>query len=323
MADDDRAHRTSDVPADLKEEREAFVRQFLRRGFELTEDVLAESRGLREQLALAQEDNARLRAALASSDAIRDLIKKIETLESERGELVSKTSTLAEASRQHEERTSEIEQELHDLANLYIASSHLHATLSVRGVVRHMRELLQQLLGADRFAIFVLREPDRATVLTSEGIDEATVVVVGEGPIGVAIATGRSRVVEGPPQPPGSMESPLAVIPLRVRERVLGAIVVVSVFEQKERWAAVDHELLDLMGAQAGIALVSARLFAGVADARALLPGIDALLASSSTPSTPPPPLSPLMSSREAPPPDPTLSPLGAPPRGPRRGEDV
>lgn len=289
MADDDRAHRTSDVPADLKEEREAFVRQFLRRGFELTEDVLSENRDLRTQMQKMQEDNARLRAALASNDAIKDLIKKIDVLEIERQSLVSQSNTLAESSRRSEERTSEVEQELHDLANLYIASSHLHATLSVRGVVRHMRELLQQLLGAEKYAIFVLREPDRATVLVAEGIDPATVVVVGEGPIGTAIATGRSRVVEGPPQPPGTLESPLAVIPLRVRERVLGAIVVASVFEQKERWAAVDHELLDLMGAQAGIALVAARLFAGVADARALLPGIDALLVPTGA-SIPPPP---------------------------------
>lgn len=288
MADDDRAHRTSDVPADLKEEREAFVRQFLRRGFELTEDVLAENRTLRAQLTQAQEDNARLRAALASADAIRDLVKRIDGLEAERHELLSQSRSLAESSKKNEERTSEVEQELHDLANLYIASSHLHATLSVRGVVRHMRELLQQLLGAERYAIFVLREPDRASVLVAEGVDLATVIAVGEGPVGAAIATGRSRIAEGPPQPPGALESPLAVIPLRVRERILGAIVIVSVFEQKERWAAVDHELLELMGAQAGIALVAARLFAGVSDARSLLPGIDALLVPAGA-STPPP----------------------------------
>src|SRR5882757_7711677 len=115
MADDDRAHRTSDVPADLKEEREAFVRQFLRRGFELTEDVLSENRDLRTQMQKMQEDNARLRAALASNDAIKDLIKKIDVLEIERQSLVSQSNTLAESSRQSEERTSEVEQELHDL----------------------------------------------------------------------------------------------------------------------------------------------------------------------------------------------------------------
>src|SRR4249920_109038 len=112
MADDDRAHRTSDVPADLKEEREAFVRQFLRRGFELTEDVLAENRTVRAQMQKLQEDNARLRSALASSDAIKDLIKKIDTLETERQDLVTQQSTLAESSRRSEERTSEVEQEL-------------------------------------------------------------------------------------------------------------------------------------------------------------------------------------------------------------------
>jgi hypothetical protein len=290
MAEDDRDHRSSDVPADLKEEREAFVRQFLRRGFELTEDVLAENRRLREQMQRVTEDNERLRQHLASTDAIRDLLRKIQELEAEREALASHRAVLEGSSKQYEERTSELEAELHDLANLYIASSHLHATLSVRGVVRHMRELLQQLLGAERYAIFILREPDRATVLAAEGVDEGEVVVVGEGAIGQAIATGKARVVEGPPQPPGTLASPLAIIPLRVRERILGAIVVVSVFEQKERWAAVDHELLDLMGSQAGVALVSARMFAGVADARTLLAGLDALLASPGAGSIAPPP---------------------------------
>jgi hypothetical protein len=79
--------------------------------------------------------------------------------------------------------------------------------------------------------VYLLRENDIATVLVQEGLDEAPPVVVGEGAVGVVIATGKSRIVEGSPQPAGTLESPLAVIPLRVRERVLGAIVVVSVFE--------------------------------------------------------------------------------------------
>jgi nitrate/nitrite-specific signal transduction histidine kinase len=281
MTDDDRERRNSDLPADLKEEREAFVRQFLRRGFEVTEEVLAESRTLRQQLGQLREENAILRSHLASTDAIRDLVRKIDHLEGERRELLTRGAELEDSTKKSEERTNEVEQELHDLANLYIASSHLHATLSVRGVVRHMRELLQQLLGAERYAVYLLRENDIATVLVQEGLDDAPEVVVGEGAIGQAIAAGKSRIVEGSPQPAGTLESPLAVVPLRVRERVLGAIVVVSVFEQKERWAAVDHELLDLMGAQAGIALVSARLFANVSDARGLLVDLDSLLGGS------------------------------------------
>ena len=151
-----RGQRTSDVPVDLTRERETFVRQFLRKGVELTETVLEENKTLHDKLNAAQREIAMLRAQVASDDAIRDLIKKIDSLESERNKLLEKSTELEETTRQKETRNVEVEQELHDLANLYIASSHLHSTLSVRGVVKHLKELLQQLVGADIYAIYLM-----------------------------------------------------------------------------------------------------------------------------------------------------------------------
>ena len=152
---EDREQRISDVPVDLGREREFVVRQFLRRGVEVTEEVLAENRELRSEVDALRAEATRLRSQIASDDAIRDLLRKIETLEVERGSLLKQGEKLAERSTETQLKHEEIEQELHDLANLYIASSHLHSTLSVRGVVRHVMELLQQLLGAERYCLYV------------------------------------------------------------------------------------------------------------------------------------------------------------------------
>ena len=75
---DDRTRRPSDLPGDLVREREAFVRSFLKKGFELTEELLVENTGLRGEIARVRDENARLRAAVASSEAIRDLpVRKV------------------------------------------------------------------------------------------------------------------------------------------------------------------------------------------------------------------------------------------------------
>lgn len=301
MSDDERERRTSEHPADLTREREQFVRQFLRKGVEVTESLLEENREVRDQLQRVREENARLRAQVASDDAIRDLLKKIEQLEGERRSLLAKSDELDQRTRQNEVRTTEIEQELHDLANLYIASSHLHATLSVRGVVKHLSELLQQLMGGDKYAIYLLdREGQRARPLLSENLGTlADVPVNGESAIGVAIMTGVSRIRDEQPLPPGTLEEPLAIVPMVVRGTCVGVIVIASVLAQKERWAAVDHALFDFLGSHGGTALIAANQYASASDPRNALDGIERHLAaaqgglpSSASKSSAPPPSS-------------------------------
>src|SRR5690606_8823314 len=102
--------RASDRPADLSRERESFVRQFLRKGVELTESLIEDNEALRADLAEAQREMARLRAQIASDDAIRDLLRKIETLEVERNKLLARSTALEESTRRTENRNFEVEQ---------------------------------------------------------------------------------------------------------------------------------------------------------------------------------------------------------------------
>ncbi len=81
---------------------------------------------------------------------------------------------------------------------------------------------------------------------------------MGEGPIGRTALTGEPYV----PVAPGADESGLtACIPLRLRDRVYGALALFRLLPQKSgRLESIDHELLDLLAAQAGPALHAASL---------------------------------------------------------------
>lgn len=255
--------RSSDAPTDLTQEREAFLRTFLKKGVELTEDLIRDNQQLRDQMAQLEVENSRLRAQLASEDVIRELLVRIDVLEQERRELSARSKELEQATELQRGRYAEAERELHDLANLYVASVQLHATMSARRVVRHIGELLEQLIGVRAHVLYVI-EGREAVPLAWSGVEpsELRPQIVGEGPVGDVCLTGLSSITEaGPLRQNGTVEEPLGVIPLIVEGRPVGAISIVGMLEQKQQWTAVDRELFQLLGAQASTAMVAANLY--------------------------------------------------------------
>jgi len=253
---------------DLRKERETFVRSFLKRGVELTEELLGENEELRTENERLRDENLRLRAQVASDDAMRDFMSKVEALEKEKQKLLETTDELREVNVHDAKVFAEVESELNDLANLYIAAYQLHASLSVRRVLRHVQDMLGQLMGAYAFAIYVLDEKGKqAVVIAQENLDAEKLepIDVGEGPVGVALLTGVAKVPVDIAS--GTVQQPFAVVPLMVGDRAIGAISIVTMLEQKTRWATVDGELFKLLGEHAGPALVAANLFAGAQGA--------------------------------------------------------
>ncbi|MCB9611548.1 MAG: GAF domain-containing protein [Sandaracinus sp.] len=267
MSDEDQPReggaRASDVPMDLVKEREAFVRSFFKKGVEYTELLLRENRDLRDELEDLRAQNARLRSQVASDDAIRDLLRTVERLEGERRTLVDRSKELERFEAEHEHRQQQIEQEMNDLANLYVASFQLHASLSVRRVVRHLQDMVGQLVGAEAFVIYVIDdEASRIVPIASEHVDPAEVrtLELGEGPVGEACMTGLRRMRESQVHV-ADRSDPVAVIPLLADGKPIGAVEIVHLLEQKNGWASVDHELFELLAAHAGAALIAANLY--------------------------------------------------------------
>jgi hypothetical protein len=257
------------VGTELKEKRDAFLQRFFRRGAELTDELVTENRRLHEELAKYEEENASLKTQLASDRAIRDLLTKIDALEREKARLLSTVHQQEEITSQVTNRFAEIESELESFANLYVASFQLHSSLQARAVVKNVKELLVQLVGARSAAIYFTDEMGRSlTPVISEGVDLTTLPTIaaheGSATDGVAAVIERTFLTGVPHVAEGDINfAPAACIPLQVEERVVGAIVVYALLGHKKRFVAVDRELFKLLGAHAGGALVAANLWAG------------------------------------------------------------
>jgi hypothetical protein len=266
-----RGSRRSDRPdqvvaAELKEKRDAFLQTFFKRGAELTDELVSENGRLRDKMSKLEAENAALKTQLASDSAIRDCLKKIDELEREKARLLSTVHEQEEITN----RFAEIEAELESFANLYVASFQLHQSLRLRTVVRHIRELLVQLVGARSLAVyFADEEAHRLAPIAAEGVDiEALPTLeLGDGatnepldPVSAVIEraflTGVPHVAEGE-----VTSRPVACLPMKVEDRTVGAIVVYDLLAQKPALVTVDRELFKLLGAHAGATIFAAYLY--------------------------------------------------------------
>jgi hypothetical protein len=282
-----RGSRKSDRPAaavaaELKEKRDAFLHSFFKRGAELSDELVQENRRLHDQIARLETENAELKTQLASDRAIRDLLKKIDHLERDKARLLSTVSEQEEITGQITNRFAQVEGELESFANLYVASFQLHLSPRFRTVMRHIKELLQQLVGARSAAIYFADDEGRRLVpVATEGVELSSLqeIAVRDGVTGDPVATIIERsfltsiayVADGP-----IASAPAACIPLQVEDRAVGAIVVFDLLPQKKQLVTVDRELFKLLGAHAGVSLVAAYAYTS-GDAR--LPAPEALRA--------------------------------------------
>ena len=249
---------------ELRKERDDFLKTFFRKGVELTEELVRERDAARQRLLTLEEENARLRAQVATGDAIRELLRAVEQLEADKQKVLRELGESQQTRSRQLESYSEVEAELASLANLYVASYQLHASLGPLGLLQNIKELLAQFIGAESFALFLhLGDDPRLVPVISEGVDDADLaaVTIGQGPIGETFVSARTNVREDDPRS-GTLERPVALVPLRLRESVVGVLVIFRTLEQKHAFIQADHELLKLLSVQAMTALVAARFLA-------------------------------------------------------------
>jgi GAF domain len=267
----------SDAPGpDLRIERDQFLKKFTR-GAKLTEEFLREVEHLQDRLRDLEAENAGLRAKVEADDAIRELLSKIERLETEKRELLSRFHRVEAVNSEFTARVQEVESEFANLANLFVASNQLHSSLSPRGVTRRIKEVLAQLVGAERYCMYLANSDNSELIpIAYEGVagSALTPVKIAESELGQALLKGTASVSDHDPTS-GTVQRPAAIIPLTVDEKTVGVIAIFSTLAQKKRFDTVDFELFKLLGQHAAAALVSASLFAHT-DRK--LPGLEAFL---------------------------------------------
>jgi len=225
------------APADLRKEREHILQSF-GRGARLTEEVATEHERLVSRIAELERDNAVLRAKVETDDAVRELLSKIERLEEEKSELLSHVQEVEANSNQFSERFQQVESEFSNLANLFVASNQLHYSLSPRGVMRRIKEVLAQLVGAEAYVIYFANQEGTDLVpIAAEGVSGNDLLnqPIHASLVGRVYHSGDAMVDEEGDPSRGTLEKPPAVLPLLVDEHVIGVIAIFSTLALRRR----------------------------------------------------------------------------------------
>jgi GAF domain-containing protein len=254
----------------LTEQREEFLETFFKRGAEFTNELLHEVHGLQRRIKAAEDENAALKLQLASDDAIRDLLVKIEALEKEKHALAHNIEHVRAESSDFAVRYREVEDELDSMANLYVASFQLHIALTPAEVFSIMEQILMQFVGVGRFAVY-LRRGAKGAQNSLEPVhlfhcDElcGRALPIDDGIIGESLSTAVHYLAD--PRKPREDGVPLACVPLVFGQTVIGVIVVHDLLEQKSAFVKTDLELFRLLGSHAAAAMVGAGMLAHVGD---------------------------------------------------------
>jgi putative methionine-R-sulfoxide reductase with GAF domain len=230
---------------------------------EFTEELLKENERLRFKIASTASHTGEL-PALTGDDQVRGLTERIRELEERLQDVETRYHQVEEENKEFADRYIEIEEQNNNLANLYVASYQLHSTLDYREVIRIVQEIVINLIGAEAFHIFVISDKTGQLELeTSEGAAApVTSIPIGEGPIGMAAKTGENFfATEVAHREATPFDQPTAVIPLKIKDSVIGVISINKLLVQKTAFTDTDYELFTLLAGHAATAIFSAKLY--------------------------------------------------------------
>jgi putative methionine-R-sulfoxide reductase with GAF domain len=252
-----------DKPDDPAKKGQEFFQMFLK-AKEFTEELMRENERLRFKIAKLEPSGAAPSSAGPQDVRVRELTGRIQELEGRLVELETRYRKVEEENKEFADRYIEIEEQNNNLANLYVASYQLHSTLDYREVLRIVQEIVINLIGAEAFHVLMVSEKTgQLDVESSEGqAAPVTSVQVGEGLIGQAAKNGENYfAAQVAHREPTAFDQPVAVIPLKIKDSVIGVISINKLLVQKTRFTTMDYELFTLLAGHAATAIFSAKLY--------------------------------------------------------------
>ncbi len=201
-------------------------------------------------------ENEKLRGAVAiAEEQHRAAVGELERLRARFEEVAGENQRFAEQYQHIEEQSS-------NLANLYVASYQLHTSVDRETVLTTIQEIVINLIGSEQVAIYERSNAVEFRLAASfgHGDDLLAEAVNGGDPVA---RLGRGDIFRDPAE----WQPLTACVPLKIGERVIGAILVFRLLEHKLSLEVVDHELFDLLAVHASTALYCASLHAQAAVA--------------------------------------------------------
>ena len=239
--------------------QESYVRKVTDAARQYAEDLLHDNERLRLRIATLEGERLEL------VDRVQELERELETKRHHAVELDAELSHVAEESRQFHVRFAEVERQSTNLANLYVASYRLHASLDEADVLTALREIISSLVGSEEMVVLELSgEGDSLILLDAVGVDAAPFerVSASGAVLSRVLGRGETYVAEGGPRTGEALGGvPLtACVPLMLDGDSCGAIAIFGLLPQKPCIEAVDREMFELLATHAATALHGARL---------------------------------------------------------------
>jgi nitrate/nitrite-specific signal transduction histidine kinase len=262
-----------------------FLRVF-EEGKQFTEELLKENERLRLVAAGLRNEKRDLENKYVKVDVPRLQERNVllgeenQQLREENTELKNQYSSVEEENWEFAERYIEVERQNSNLINLYVASYRLHSTLEYEEVVRIVKEIIINMIGSEEFSIYLVDdEADRLLLITHEGEKpEHSSLPFGDDLISKSAKSGEPYIADLDGTNAAAGGDPVACIPMKVADKVMGVIVISKLLIQKDGFQAVDHELFEMLGGHAATAIYGSHLFSMSERKRSTLQGFIELL---------------------------------------------
>ena len=232
------------------------IKDLFRRTKELTIELMRDNEQLRVQNLLLERQKIEAEQRLDHSR----LGKENEQLKAELELLTARLNDIEKKSQKFRRRYEDIEQYNMALSNVYVAANQLHSTLDFTAVVKMAEEILWNFVASPAFAIFLRDDKTNDLKLVGgqgiEGKFPSDVLHEPAGMIAEALNDGVSLFVEGV-----TAADPLACVPLKIEDRVVGLVTVYAIEEHKGGLSDLDKELFELLANQTATAMTSSRVY--------------------------------------------------------------
>ena len=158
-----------------------------------------------------------------------------------------------------EDRLRESEEFNATLTHLLVASYRLHSSLDYVELIRIIKEIMINLVGAKVFGVFLVDKKKNAiTMITNEGFDANAKEQCGRIAKKI-IATGELWYAGNKML---GASGPIAGIPLKIADNTFGAIVLHKLLSQKKALQPQDFDIFEMLGQHAATALYASKLSA-------------------------------------------------------------
>ncbi len=160
---------------------------------------------------------------------------------------------------------AESDYEHNTITNLFVITRGLHETLDHDEVREVVRDVIVNFIGCEEVAFYELEAapPDGPIGFVRTwhvGADGAPTRVAADSPLARMFQAQRHVALDPEGLEARRPEEPSAVIPLRVADKLLGAIALFSLLPQRSHFERLDEEIFSLLTSHAAKALYAAGL---------------------------------------------------------------